>query len=57
MKSAKVRPAVRRRTTWYRWASDPPRFGMASLRVALRRGWRRVREHPRFPGSWLVVKP
>lgn len=38
----------------FRWACDPPRMGMASLRRLERRGWRRVREHPRYPGSWLM---
>jgi hypothetical protein len=49
----RARPAAIR---WFRWAAHPPRLGMASLRTLEQRGWRRVREHPRYPGSWLCVK-
>jgi hypothetical protein len=41
------------RTTW-RWATEPPRMGMASLRALERWGWVRVAEDPRWPGSWLL---
>lgn len=46
----------RRRVIYYRWACYPPRMGMVSVRRLLACGWRKVREHPRFIGSWLLVK-
>jgi len=38
----------------FRWASELRAHGMPRPASLERRGWVRVCEHPRFPGTWLL---
>jgi hypothetical protein len=45
-----------RRATLFRWASTSRAHGMPHPAALERRGYRRVRRHPRWPDSWLMVQ-
>jgi hypothetical protein len=40
----------------FRWASESRAHGMPTPATLERRGYRRVREHPRYPGCWLMER-
>lgn len=40
----------------FRWASETRAHGMPTPASLARRGWRKVRRHPWWPTSWLMVK-
>ena len=40
----------------FRWASETRAHGMPTPAALERRGYRRVRRHPRWWASWLMVR-
>jgi hypothetical protein len=40
---------------WFHWAHEDGAHGMPRIRDLEARGYRLVREHPRWPRSWLMV--
>lgn len=43
-------------TTLYRWASETGANGMPHVEECEYLGYAKVREHPAYPGAWLMVK-
>ena len=41
----------------YRWANTSGKMGMFTLKEAESEGWSIVREHPRWPDSFLMRRP
>ena len=52
--SPPVEPNRSREVARFRWASELGAHGMPKPAPLERRGWVRVVEHPRFPGTWLM---